>query len=110
MGLSESNGSTVRCQTKVLASYDSDSLPFRWLQEMDRKQAELVAVQIALENLRQRDQLLKTENEMLKVEDYTFILFSVFCAVRLFSFLRFLLASLAAFILCRWKMQVRRIK
>ncbi|XP_014508802.1 kinesin-like protein KIN-12D [Vigna radiata var. radiata] len=40
-----------------------------WLQEMDRKQAELVAVQIALENLRQRDQLLKTENEMLKMEN-----------------------------------------
>lgn len=36
---------------------------------MDRKQAELVAVQIALENLRQREQLLKTENEMLKVEN-----------------------------------------
>jgi len=36
---------------------------------MDRKQSELVAVQIALENLRQRDQLLKTENEMLKVDD-----------------------------------------
>lgn len=41
----------------------------RWLQEMDRKQAELVAAQIALENLRQRHQLLKTENEMLKVDD-----------------------------------------
>ncbi|KAL9327432.1 hypothetical protein ACSQ67_008077 [Phaseolus vulgaris] len=40
-----------------------------WLQEMDRKQAELVAVQIALENLRQRDQMLKTENEMLKMEN-----------------------------------------
>ncbi|XP_040862664.1 kinesin-like protein KIN-12D [Glycine max] len=40
-----------------------------WLQEMDRKQSELVAVQIALENLRQRDQLLKTENEMLKIEN-----------------------------------------
>ncbi|KAK7362682.1 hypothetical protein VNO77_04802 [Canavalia gladiata] len=40
-----------------------------WLQEMDRKQAELVAAQIALENLRQRDQLLKTENEMLKMEN-----------------------------------------
>ncbi|KAL2344857.1 hypothetical protein Fmac_006142 [Flemingia macrophylla] len=40
-----------------------------WLQEMDRKQAELVAVQIALENLRQRDQLLNTENEMLKMEN-----------------------------------------
>ncbi|XP_027348323.1 kinesin-like protein KIN-12D [Abrus precatorius] len=40
-----------------------------WLQEMDRKQAELVAAQIALENLRQRDQLLKTENEMLKEEN-----------------------------------------
>ncbi|QCD83147.1 kinesin family member 15 [Vigna unguiculata] len=40
-----------------------------WLQEMDRKQAELIAVQSALENLRQRDQLLKTENEMLKMEN-----------------------------------------
>ncbi|MED6206577.1 hypothetical protein PIB30_116673 [Stylosanthes scabra] len=40
-----------------------------WLQEMERKQAEMVAAQIALENLRQRDQLLKTENEMLKIEN-----------------------------------------
>ena len=40
----------------------------RWLEEIDRKQAELVAAQIALEKLHQRDQLLKTENEMLKVK------------------------------------------
>lgn len=41
----------------------------RWLQEVDRKQAELVAAQISLEKLRQRDQSLKTENEILKVEN-----------------------------------------
>ncbi|KAK4258730.1 hypothetical protein QN277_005145 [Acacia crassicarpa] len=40
-----------------------------WLQEVDRKQAELVAAQIALEKLRQRDQSLKTENEILKMEN-----------------------------------------
>ncbi|PKI50228.1 hypothetical protein CRG98_029301, partial [Punica granatum] len=40
-----------------------------WLDEMDRRQAELVAAQVALESLRQRDQLLKTENDMLKVEN-----------------------------------------
>ncbi|KAB2602968.1 phragmoplast orienting kinesin 2-like [Pyrus ussuriensis x Pyrus communis] len=40
-----------------------------WLEEIDRKQAELIAVQIALEKLKQRDQLLKTENEMLKAEN-----------------------------------------
>ncbi|QHN82219.1 phragmoplast orienting kinesin 2 isoform [Arachis hypogaea] len=40
-----------------------------WLREMEKKQAEIVAAQIALENLRQRDQLLKTENEMLKMEN-----------------------------------------
>lgn len=28
----------------------------------------MIAAQVALEKLRQRDQLLKTENEMLKVE------------------------------------------
>lgn len=39
----------------------------RWLEEIDRKQAEIVATQIALEKHRQRDQLLETENEMLKV-------------------------------------------
>lgn len=39
----------------------------RWLQEIERKQAEMVAAQIALEKLRQRDQTLETENEMLKV-------------------------------------------
>ncbi|XP_022725985.1 kinesin-like protein KIN-12D isoform X2 [Durio zibethinus] len=43
-----------------------------WLEEIDRKQAELVAAQIALEKLRQRDQLLKTENEMLKMENVNY--------------------------------------
>jgi cell division protein FtsB len=47
----------------------SQILLVRWLQDIDRKQAELVAAQIALEKLRQRDQLLKTENELLRVED-----------------------------------------
>ena len=32
----------------------------------------MVAAQISLEKLRQRDQLLKTENEMLKVEKFVF--------------------------------------
>ncbi|RXH88151.1 hypothetical protein DVH24_042222 [Malus domestica] len=41
-----------------------------WLEEIDRKQAELIAVQIALEKLKQRDQLIKTENEMLKEENH----------------------------------------
>lgn len=41
---------------------------FRWLEEIDRKRAEVVAAQISLEKLRQRDHLLKAENEMLKVE------------------------------------------
>ncbi|KAF4366869.1 hypothetical protein F8388_013934 [Cannabis sativa] len=40
-----------------------------WLEEIDRKQAEVVAAQVALEKLRQRDQLLKAENEMLKMEN-----------------------------------------
>ncbi|KAM3695150.1 hypothetical protein ACJW31_07G109700 [Castanea mollissima] len=40
-----------------------------WLEEIDRKQAEMVSAQIALEKLRQRDQLFKTENEMLKMEN-----------------------------------------
>ncbi|KAL5855677.1 hypothetical protein ACOSQ4_005479 [Xanthoceras sorbifolium] len=40
-----------------------------WLEEIDRKQAELVAAQIALEKLRQQDQSLRTENEMLKTEN-----------------------------------------
>ncbi|KAK6253602.1 hypothetical protein QUC31_015322 [Theobroma cacao] len=43
-----------------------------WLEEIDRKQAEVVAAQIALEKLRQRDQLLKTENEMLKTENVNY--------------------------------------
>ncbi|XP_021285651.1 kinesin-like protein KIN-12D isoform X2 [Herrania umbratica] len=43
-----------------------------WLEEIDRKQAEVVAAQIALEKLRQRDQLLKTENEMLKMENVNY--------------------------------------
>ncbi|XP_024021248.1 kinesin-like protein KIN-12D isoform X2 [Morus notabilis] len=40
-----------------------------WLEEIDRKQAEVVAAQISLEKLRQRDHLLKAENEMLKMEN-----------------------------------------
>ncbi|XP_020534921.1 kinesin-like protein KIN-12D isoform X2 [Jatropha curcas] len=40
-----------------------------WLEEIDRKQAEMVAAQIALEKLHQRDQLLKAENDMLKMEN-----------------------------------------
>ena len=40
---------------------------FRWIAEIDRKQAEMVTTQVAVEKLRQRDQLLTTENEMLKV-------------------------------------------
>ncbi|KAK8518820.1 hypothetical protein V6N12_012061 [Hibiscus sabdariffa] len=43
-----------------------------WLEEIDRKQAELVTAEVALEKLRQRDQLLKTENEMLKMENVNY--------------------------------------
>ncbi|CAL1372500.1 unnamed protein product [Linum trigynum] len=39
-----------------------------WIEEIDRRQTELVAAQVALENLRQQDQFLKAENEMLKME------------------------------------------
>lgn len=44
-------------------------LIIRWIEEIERKQAEMVAAQIALEKLRQRDHLLTTENEMIKVRD-----------------------------------------
>ncbi|XP_077215305.1 phragmoplast orienting kinesin 2 isoform X2 [Tasmannia lanceolata] len=40
-----------------------------WLDEINRRHAELVALQIASEKLRQRDQFLTTENEMLKVDN-----------------------------------------
>ncbi|GMP77473.1 hypothetical protein CsSME_00033741 [Camellia sinensis var. sinensis] len=36
---------------------------------IDRKRAEMVAVQVALEKLRQRDWLLTTENEIFKMEN-----------------------------------------
>lgn len=42
-------------------------LLIRWIEEIERKQAEMVAAQIALEKLRLRDHLLTTENEMIKV-------------------------------------------
>lgn len=71
---------------------------------MDRKQAELVAAQIALENLRQRDQLLKTENEMLRVEDCGCF------SLGFFGYIYSLLFLIAGLILCRRKMQARRIK
>ncbi|KAF6160589.1 hypothetical protein GIB67_019529 [Kingdonia uniflora] len=40
-----------------------------WLEEINRRHAELVAAQVACEKLRQRDQLLTTENEMLKADN-----------------------------------------
>ncbi|OIT33598.1 phragmoplast orienting kinesin 2 [Nicotiana attenuata] len=40
-----------------------------WIEEIERKQAEMVAAQIALEKLHQRDHLLTTENEMIKMEN-----------------------------------------
>lgn len=40
----------------------------RWLDDIERKQAEMVASQIALEKLHQRVQLLTAENDMLKVD------------------------------------------
>ncbi|KAI4376005.1 hypothetical protein MLD38_013807 [Melastoma candidum] len=43
----------------------------RWLEEIDRKQAELIALQITLEKHRQQEQLLKAENEVLKMENTT---------------------------------------
>ncbi|XP_023769643.1 kinesin-like protein KIN-12D isoform X1 [Lactuca sativa] len=39
-----------------------------WLEEIERKQSELITAEVALEQLRQRDRLLKTENEMFKTE------------------------------------------
>ncbi|CAN1307272.1 Kinesin-like protein KIN-12D [Linum perenne] len=39
-----------------------------WIEEINRKQTEMVAAQVALEDLRQQDQFLKAENEMLKME------------------------------------------
>ncbi|XP_022148525.1 kinesin-like protein KIN-12D isoform X2 [Momordica charantia] len=41
-----------------------------WLEEIDRKQAEMLALQVALEKARHKDQLLKTENEILKSENF----------------------------------------
>ncbi|XP_022897116.1 kinesin-like protein KIN-12F isoform X3 [Olea europaea var. sylvestris] len=40
-----------------------------WLEEIERKQAEMVAAQVTLEQLSQKDQLLTTENEMLKADN-----------------------------------------
>ncbi|GER50419.1 kinesin motor family protein [Striga asiatica] len=40
-----------------------------WLEEIEKKQAEMMAAHIALEKLRQQEQLLSSENEMLKMEN-----------------------------------------
>ncbi|XP_057869677.2 kinesin-like protein KIN-12F isoform X1 [Cryptomeria japonica] len=40
-----------------------------WLDEINRRQAEMVAARVAAEKLRQRDQFLTTENEMLKADN-----------------------------------------
>ncbi|KAI3708035.1 hypothetical protein L2E82_37040 [Cichorium intybus] len=39
-----------------------------WLEEIERKQSEMITSQVALEQLRQKYRLLKTENEMFKTE------------------------------------------
>ncbi|KAD4179211.1 hypothetical protein E3N88_27802 [Mikania micrantha] len=39
-----------------------------WLEEIERKQGEMIAAQVALGQLRQRDRILSTENEMFKTE------------------------------------------
>ena len=74
---------------------------------MDRKQAEMVAAQIALENLRQRYQLQKTENEMLKVEVFFNLFFLFFVLhivfVHIFALVYFKLLDFAVLIACRWK-------
>ncbi|KAJ4963751.1 hypothetical protein NE237_023690 [Protea cynaroides] len=40
-----------------------------WLEEINKKHADMVAARLALEKLRQRDYFLTTENEMLQVEN-----------------------------------------
>ncbi|KAL6522612.1 hypothetical protein OROMI_031570 [Orobanche minor] len=40
-----------------------------WLEEIERKQAEMMAAHVALEKLREQEQLLSTENEMLKTDN-----------------------------------------
>lgn len=57
-----------RNQKSLQPVYEFSTFLPRWLEEIDRRQAEMVAAQIALEKLRQRDQLLQAENEMLKVK------------------------------------------
>lgn len=39
----------------------------RWLEEINKGQAEIVAARVSAEKFRQRDQVLTTENEKMKV-------------------------------------------
>lgn len=81
----------------------------RWLEEIDRKQAELVAAQITLEKLRQQDQSLRTETEMLKVNTrcvsghMSFLL-----NVRTSAELCPLKINLAFVTICRWRVSSTR--
>ncbi|KAJ8428830.1 hypothetical protein Cgig2_005895 [Carnegiea gigantea] len=71
---------TENAQFDCLGSQDQDVKNLRqqlnefieerqgWLQEIDRRQAEIVAAQIAIEKHRQQEQLLGTENEAIKME------------------------------------------
>lgn len=59
--------SYILCSLLIYIYIYGFHLLFRWLEEIDRKQAELVATQIALEELRQHDRLLTTKNDMLMV-------------------------------------------
>ena len=42
-----------------------------WLEEINRRQAEMMTARVAAEKLRQRDQLCVAENEALKIENAT---------------------------------------
>lgn len=51
---------------------------FSWLDEINERQAELASLRNTLEKLRQRERMLTTENEMLKVQILVFIVDSAF--------------------------------
>jgi chromosome segregation ATPase len=43
----------------------------RWLEEINKGQAEIVAARVSAEKFRQRDQVLTTENEKIKAENFS---------------------------------------
>lgn len=87
-----SNSVRIFSRNFVLHTYETD-FQFRciysWLEEIQRKQAEMVAARVTAEKMRFRDETLTAENDKLKVSTYLVVSttrqYSLVCADQCFA-------------------------